>query len=106
MGALGTPCRIGPSFDHFIGSVGDGGFKWSRVVLFNTGRTCLPEVSVDGRPPDSSREITAAMIIGQSGSIDRFKSKHHAASYNSTASSKHHQAPKPVTGSTSAATGE
>ncbi len=29
--------------------------------------------------------ITAAMIIGQSGNIDRFKSKHHFASYNATA---------------------
>lgn len=29
--------------------------------------------------------ITAAMIIGQAGNIDRFKSKHHFASYNATA---------------------
>jgi transposase len=29
--------------------------------------------------------ITAAMIIGQSGDIDRFSSKHHYASYNATA---------------------
>jgi transposase len=29
--------------------------------------------------------ITAAMIIGQSGDVDRFKSKHHFASYNATA---------------------
>jgi transposase len=29
--------------------------------------------------------ITAAMIIGESGNIERFKSKHHYASYNATA---------------------
>ena len=29
--------------------------------------------------------ITAAMIIGESGSVDRFSSKHHYASYNATA---------------------
>jgi transposase len=29
--------------------------------------------------------ICAAMIIGESGNVDRFKSKHHFASYNATA---------------------
>ncbi|MFT5979140.1 MAG: transposase [Ilumatobacter sp.] len=38
--------------------------------------------------------ITAAMIIGQSGNIARFKSKHHYASYNATAPVEASSGPK------------
>jgi transposase len=38
--------------------------------------------------------ITAAMITGQSGNIDRFKSKHHYASYNATAPVEASSGPK------------
>jgi transposase len=38
--------------------------------------------------------ITAAVIIGQSGNIDRFKSKHHYASYNATAPVEASSGPK------------
>jgi transposase len=38
--------------------------------------------------------ICAAMIIGESGNIDRFKSKHHFASYNATAPIEASSGPK------------
>jgi len=38
--------------------------------------------------------ICAAMIIGESGNIDRFKSKHHFASYNATAPVEASSGPK------------
>jgi transposase len=38
--------------------------------------------------------ITAAMIIGETGSIDRFASKHHYASYNATAPVEASSGPK------------
>jgi transposase len=49
--------------------------------------------------------ICAAMIIGESGSIDRFSSKHHCASYNATAPIEASSGPRSGTDSTREATG-
>ncbi len=49
--------------------------------------------------------IWAAMIIGESGNIDRFASKHHFASYNATAPVEASSGPKFGIDSTRAATG-
>ena len=35
--------------------------------------------------PSPSGPITAALIVGHTGNIDRFASQHHDASYNATA---------------------